>query len=96
MTAVTAGGGVSHPVGIMVEYNWELQSVRERAHWGSDDMAITTNNTSAEELERRRAEILNELGLTLDELTARRRSGSMTAEEWAAWEELDGIEYLIG
>ncbi|MAT05029.1 MAG: hypothetical protein CL424_08300 [Acidimicrobiaceae bacterium] len=59
-------------------------------------MPIETKTASRGELEARRDAILTRVGLTMDELTERRRSGSMTADEWAAWEELDGIGYLIG
>lgn len=58
--------------------------------------AITTTTMTRDQLESRRAAILNALGMSMDELTERRRSGSMSAAEWEAWEELDGIEYLIG
>lgn len=58
--------------------------------------AITTTTMSRDELESRRAAILHALGMSMDQLTERRRSGSMSAAEWEAWEELDGIEYLIG
>ena len=34
--------------------------------------------------------------MSMDELAEGRRSGSMSAAEWEAWEELDGFEYLIG
>lgn len=57
---------------------------------------VTSSTTSRSELEKRRSQLLERVGLTLDELTARRRSGAMSAEEWAVWEELDGIEYLLG
>lgn len=51
---------------------------------------------SREDLERRRAEILDRIGLTLDEITARAGEGSLVAEEWEAWMDLQDIAYLIG
>jgi hypothetical protein len=51
---------------------------------------------SREDLERRRAEILDRVGLTLNEITARASQGSLVAEEWEAWAALRDIAYLIG
>lgn len=55
----------------------------------------TARTASRDDLETRRDEILTRVGLTMDELVRRRGLGMMTADEWAAWEELDGIDYLI-
>ena len=58
-------------------------------------MPITTTNATQEELESRRSAILAGLGLSLEELIERRAAGHLTADEWEAWEELDGIGYLL-
>jgi hypothetical protein len=63
---------------------------------GQSMTAITTTTMTRDELESRRAAILRALGMSMDELAERRHSGSMSADEWEAWEELDGIDYLIG
>ena len=59
-------------------------------------MTITTTTKSRSELTERRDELLQGLGLTLEQLTARRRDGSLTADEWSAWEEIAEISYLLG
>lgn len=59
-------------------------------------MTITTSQTSRTELLARRDAILRSLNTTLDELRSRRESGEMTPDEWAAWEDLDSINYLLG
>ncbi len=53
-------------------------------------------DVSRGDLERRRAAILQRLGVSLEELRARARSSSLIAEEWKAWEELRDISYLLG
>ncbi len=59
-------------------------------------MPVTTRNLSRAEIEARRDELLVRLGMTWDELSERRTSGVLTADEWEAWEELDGLGFLLG
>ncbi len=58
-------------------------------------MTITTSQRSRAELLALREHILSALNVTLEELQERRESGEMTPDEWAAWEDLDSISYLI-
>lgn len=58
-------------------------------------MTITITESSNEQLRQRREQILAGLGMSLDELRSRRESGAMCPEEWAAWEELESINYLV-
>jgi len=58
-------------------------------------MPVTSTNASREELVARRDSVLAQLGCSLEELTDRRAAGLLTAEEWEAWEEIDGIAYLL-
>ena len=47
-------------------------------------------------LEERRAQLLRELGVSLEEFRAIAASRTLTAEEWATQEELDEISFLLG
>ncbi len=51
---------------------------------------------SREDLERRRAEILDRVGLTLEEITGRATDASLVADQWEAWMDLQDIAYLMG
>ena len=59
-------------------------------------MPVNSRTVSYDELTCRRDQLLAELGMGWSDLVARRESGTMTADEWAAWEELDGINFLLG
>ena len=59
-------------------------------------MTIVTSTSSREQLVLRRDGLLARLGTTIDELAERRSAGHLTPDEWEAWEELDGISYLLG
>jgi hypothetical protein len=48
-----------------------------------------------QDLERRRAEILDRLGLTYDELAAKATAYSLTGDEWYAWREIGEIDFLL-
>ena len=50
---------------------------------------------SLEELEARRAEILDELGMTYEELAAKAKKRSLIGDEWTAWEEIREIDFLL-
>jgi hypothetical protein len=47
------------------------------------------------ELERRRDEILESLGVSYTELAKRARAYTLVADEWAAWDEIREIEFLL-
>jgi hypothetical protein len=53
-------------------------------------------SVSSDELEARRVEILNRLGLSLDEFRDRAESSSLVGEEWDAWQALRDIGFLLG
>lgn len=50
---------------------------------------------SREELESRQKAILDKLGMTYEELAAKAKAHSLVADEWAAWEELREIDFLL-
>ena len=47
-----------------------------------------------EQLEERRAEILDSLGMTYEDLAAKAGQRSLTGDEWTAWEEIREIDFL--
>lgn len=47
------------------------------------------------ELQDRRAAILDRLGMTLEEITAKADASMLMADEWEAWEELRDIAFLL-
>jgi len=51
-------------------------------------------DVSTEELDQRRREILDHLGMPYEELAARAAARSLIGDEWAAWDELREIEFL--
>lgn len=59
-------------------------------------MAPNVMAVTSDELERRRAAILEDLKVTRDDLRARAESYTLTGEEWSAVTELEEIEFLLG
>jgi hypothetical protein len=59
-------------------------------------MSPHMQEVTARDLEVRRAAILERLGMTYGELAARAESRSLAGDEWAAWEEIREIEFLLG
>ena len=51
---------------------------------------------SREELERRRAEILDGIGISLTEIRTKAKSGSLVGDEWEAWQDLQDVGFLLG
>lgn len=49
-----------------------------------------------ESLKSRREKILKAVDLTFEELSKRARGYSLTPDEWAAWEEICEIDFLLG
>ena len=58
-------------------------------------MSIEVKEASAGDLRSRRDDILAKVGRNWNELVERRERGELTAEEWAAWDELLGIVFLL-
>jgi hypothetical protein len=59
-------------------------------------MATTkVRRVTEEELTARRRAILKELGLSNEELAAKIESGGLVGREWAAWSEIEDIDYLL-
>ncbi|MDR0359695.1 MAG: hypothetical protein LBJ87_09580 [bacterium] len=50
---------------------------------------------SREELEARRARILDRVGVPLEELTRRAEASALIGDEWEAWQELQDIAFLL-
>jgi len=48
------------------------------------------------DLQTRREEVPKRLGTSYDQLTARAKLRSLVGDEWAAWDELQEIDFLIG
>ena len=55
---------------------------------------MTVKDVTLRDLRKRRREILDQLGMTHEELAGKAASGSLVGDEWAAWEELREIEFL--
>lgn len=64
----------------------------------AEDLTMPTETQSATraELLSRREDILARLGVSLSDLEERRDAADLSPDEWEAWEELDGIRYLLG
>jgi hypothetical protein len=58
-------------------------------------MSTKIRHVTESDLATRRAEILDELGLTDDELRGKVRVGGLTGREWSAWSEIEDIDYLL-
>lgn len=51
-------------------------------------------NMTRRDLDKRRKQILTDIGMSYEELAARASSRSLVGDEWAAWEEIREIEFL--
>lgn len=49
---------------------------------------------SLSDLDERRSEILDHLGMSYDEIAAKAAARSLVGDEWAAWEALREIDFL--
>ena len=49
---------------------------------------------SLRDLEARRTAILDEVGMTYEELAAKAAAHALVGDEWAAWEEIREIDFL--
>ena len=52
---------------------------------------VTTRNLNA-----RRKAILQRIGMSYEELEAKAATRSLVGDEWAAWEEIREIDFLLG
>lgn len=59
-------------------------------------MTTKIRRVTEEDLVTRRAEILQEIGITSEELEAKVERGGLTGREWSAWSEIEDIDYLLG
>ena len=59
-------------------------------------MPVTVEHVSRDELRRRLEAALNQVGLTLEELTDLAFRYRMTPDEKVAWEEVKRIQFLLG
>lgn len=46
------------------------------------------------DLDKRRKEILDSIGMSYEELAAKAATRSLVGDEWAAWEEIREIDFL--
>lgn len=51
---------------------------------------------SREELQKRRRRLLDEVGMTRDELGKAAAAGTLTSDQFWAWEDITSIEFLLG
>lgn len=59
-------------------------------------MTTKIRRVTEDDLIARRAEILQEVGITSEELEAKVEHGGLTGREWSAWSEIEDIDYLLG
>jgi hypothetical protein len=53
------------------------------------------HEATRKELEARRQAILDELGVSYDDLAERARTYALVAEEWPAWDRIREIDFLL-
>ena len=51
---------------------------------------------SRAELQARREAVLDRLGTSYEDLAAKAKARSLAGDEWAAWDELQEIDFLVG
>jgi hypothetical protein len=51
-------------------------------------------NVTLRDLNKRRKAILDDLGMTYEELAAKAATRSLIGDEWAAWDEIREIDFL--
>lgn len=59
-------------------------------------MTTKIRRVTEDDLLARRAEILQEIGITSEELEAKVEQGGLAGREWSAWSEIEDIDYLLG
>ena len=51
-------------------------------------------NVTLRDLDKRRKQILDGIGMSYEELAAKAAARSLVGDEWAAWEEIREIDFL--
>jgi hypothetical protein len=51
-------------------------------------------DVTLEDLNKRRQEILDRVGMSYEELAAKAATRSLVGDEWAAWEEVREVDFL--
>lgn len=51
-------------------------------------------NVSRRDLDKRRRQILDAIGMSYEELAAKAAARSLVGDEWAAWDEIREIDFL--
>lgn len=59
-------------------------------------MAPRVVEPSREELEKRRRRLLDDVGMSRDELGKAAAAGTLTSDQFWAWEDITSIEFLLG
>lgn len=70
------------------------------AYWHHEDgqggeLMTRVTNVTKEDLLTRREAILQRHGVSLDEFAERAKQYALTGDEWADWDELQGIAFLL-
>lgn len=58
-------------------------------------MGTVVRRVTRKQLVAKRREILEELGLSDEEFIAKVKSGGLVGREWAAWSDIEDIDYLL-
>ena len=56
---------------------------------------VTVMRMSRQDLDAQREAILKQVGISCDELARRAASRSLVGDEWAAWDEIRDIDFLL-
>ncbi len=59
-------------------------------------MSAPVVKVTREELLSERRELLKRLGISLEQLKERAATYSLSPEEWAAWDQIEEIAFLLG
>jgi hypothetical protein len=51
-------------------------------------------NVTLRDLDKRRRQILSDIGMSYEELAAKAAARSLVGDEWSAWEEIREIDFL--
>jgi hypothetical protein len=57
-------------------------------------MSPHIQEVSLKDLNARRKAILSRIGMSYEELAAKAAARSLTGDEWTAWDEIRGIDFL--
>jgi hypothetical protein len=51
-------------------------------------------NVTLRDLDKRRRQILSDIGMSYEELAAKAAARSLVSDEWSAWEDIREIDFL--